>query len=198
LERRPDIVQAEQTLIAANAQIGVAKAAYFPKISLTGALGVASTDITKLFVPGADIWWVTGQIAAPLLSFGSISGQVKQAEAQREQALFQYQQTILTGFREVEDALIKSTKGREQLEAQARQVHALEEYARLSRLQFEAGTTNYLQVLDADRSLFSGRLSFNQTKSDLLTAIVSVYKSMGGGWVMEADKPNPPNENNKP
>ena len=195
LERRPDIIQAEQTLIAANAQIGVAKAAYFPKISLTGTLGVAGSDIGKLFVPGADIWSLSGKIAAPLLNFGAISGQVKQAEAQQQQAVFQYRQAILTGFREVEDALIKTAKGREQLEAQRRQVQALEEYARLSRLQFEAGTANYLQVLDADRSLFSGRLAFNQTQFDLLTAIVSVYKSMGGGWDMEADKMNPPNEN---
>jgi outer membrane protein, multidrug efflux system len=194
LERRPDIIQAEQTLIAANAQIGVAKAAYFPKISLTGILGVASADIGRLFESGTDIWSATGQVAAPLLNFGAISGQVKQAEAQKQQAVFQYRQAILTGFREVEDALIKTAKGREQLEAQERQVHSLEEYARLSRLQFEAGTTNYLQVLDADRSLFSGRLAFNQTKSDLLTAMVSVYKSMGGGWVMEADKLNLQNE----
>jgi multidrug efflux system outer membrane protein len=173
----------------------VAKAAYFPRISLTGALGIASGDIGKLFLPGTDIWSVTGQITAPLLNFGALSGQVKQAEAQKQQAMFQYQQAILTGFREVEDALIKTIKGREQLEALGRQVHSLEEYARLSRLQFEAGTSNYLQVLDADRSLFSGRLAFNQTKFDLLTTIVSVYKSMGGGWVTEADKLNLPNEN---
>jgi len=192
LERRPDIVEAEQTLIAANANIGVAKAAYFPKISLTGLLGVASSDITKLFVPGADIWQAGGSIAAPLLNFGALSGQVKQAEALEQQALFQYRQAILTGFREVEDALIKTTKLREQLEAQKRQVSALEEYARLSRLQFEAGTTNYLQVLDADRSLFTGRISFNQTHYDLLAAIISVYKSMGGGWVIEADRLNSP------
>lgn len=194
LERRPDILQAEQTLIAANAQIGVARAAYFPKISLTGALGVASGDIGRLVAPGTDIWSAGGQVAAPLLNFGALSGQVKQAEAQKQQAMFQYQQAILTGFREVEDALIKTTKGREQLEAQGRQVQSLEEYARLSRLQFEAGTSNYLQVLDADRSLFSGRLAFNQTQFDLLTAVVSVYKSMGGGWVTEADKLNQPNE----
>ncbi|MCE5262745.1 MAG: efflux transporter outer membrane subunit [Deltaproteobacteria bacterium] len=192
LERRPDILQAEQALIAANAQIGVAKAAYFPRISLTGALGVASADIGRLVAPGTDIWSAGGQIAAPLFSFGGLSGQVKQAEAQEQQALFLYRQSILTGFREVEDALVKATKGREQLEAQERQVRALEEYARLSRLQFEAGTSSYLQVLDADRSLFSGRLAFNQTRFDLLTAIVSVYKSMGGGWVAEAEKLGPP------
>jgi multidrug efflux system outer membrane protein len=194
LERRPDIINAEQTLIAANAQIGAAKAAYFPKISLTGALGVASSDIGKLFVPGADIWSATGQIAAPLLNFGAISGQVRQAEAQQQQALYQYHQAVLTGFREVEDALVKTTKGREQLEAQKRQVQALEEYARLSRLQFEAGTSNYLQVLDADRSLFSGRLSLTQTRYNLLDSLVTVYKSMGGGWVTEADMLNLPNE----
>jgi multidrug efflux system outer membrane protein len=192
LERRPDIIQAEQTLIAANAQIGVAKAAYFPKISLTGVLGVAGSDFGRLFVPGTDFWSLGGQVAAPLLNFGGISGQVKQAEAQKQQAMFQYQQAILTGFREVEDALIKTTKGREQHEAQKRQVQALEEYSRLSRLQFEAGTSNYLQVLDADRSLFSGRLNLTQTRYDLLASLVTVYKSMGGGWVMEADKLNLP------
>lgn len=194
LERRPDILQAEQTLVAANAQIGVARAAYFPKISLTGLLGFASTDIGRLFAPGADIRSATGQVTAPLLSFGAISGQVKQAEAQKQQAVFQYRQAILTAFREVEDALIKTAKGREQLEAQERQVHSLGEYARISRMQFEAGTSSYLQVLDADRSLFSGRLALNQTRSDLLIALVSVYKSMGGGWVTEADKLNLPNE----
>jgi outer membrane protein, multidrug efflux system len=194
LERRPDIVQVEQALVAANAQIGVARAAYFPKISLTGVLGFASTDIGRLFAPGADSRSATGQVAAPLLSFGAISGQVKQAEALKRQAVFQYQQAILTAFREVEDALIKTAKGREQLEAQERQVHSLGEYARISRMQFEAGTANYLQVLDADRSLFSGRLALSQTRSDLLIAMVSVYKSMGGGWVMEADRMNPPDE----
>jgi multidrug efflux system outer membrane protein len=190
LERRPDIIQAEQELIAANAEIGVAKAAYFPKISLTGALGGASGDIGKLLTPGAGIWSAGGQLAAPLLNFGAISGQVKQAESLKQQAVYRYQQAILTGFREVEDALIKTTKGREQLEAQQRQVHSLEEYARLSRLRFDGGTSSYLQVLDADRSLFSGRLAYYQTRYDLLTSIVSVYKAMGGGWVAEADKLN--------
>jgi len=188
LERRPDIVQAEQSLIAANAQIGVAKAAFFPKLSLTGALGVASSDISKLFVPGAEIWSAGGQLLAPLLNFGQLSGQLKQAEAQQQQALFQYQQSVLTGFKEVEDALVKTTKGREQLEALQRQVVALEEYSRLARLQFEAGTTNYLQVLDADRSLFTGKLNKTQTQYDLLVSLISVYKAMGGGWAVEADK----------
>lgn len=188
LERRPDIIQAEQSLVAANAQVGVAKAAYFPKISLTGALGVASNDIGRLFAPGTGIWSAAGQALAPLLNFGQTSGQVKQAEAQQQQALFQYRQAVLIGFKDVEDALIKTTKGREQLAAQKRQVTALEEYARLSRLQFEAGTSSYLQVLDADRSLFTGKLNSTQTQYDLLVSLISVYKAMGGGWINEADK----------
>lgn len=188
LERRPDIIQSEQSLIAANAEIGVARAAYFPSITLTGALGAASSDIGKLFGPGTAMASAGGQLLAPLLNFGKISGQVKQAEAQQQQALYQYQQTILTAFREVEDALIKTSKGREQLEAQKRQVQSLQEYARLARLQFEAGTSNYLQVLDADRSLFAGKLDKTQTHYNLLVSLVSVYKAMGGGWVAEADK----------
>ncbi len=188
LERRPDIIQAEQNLIAANAEVGATKATYFPKLSLTGALGYASADISKLFVPGSELVSAGGQLLAPLLNFGKISGQVKQAEAQKLQAVYQYQQTVLTGFKEVGDALIKSTKGREQLEAQVRQVKALEDYARISRMQFEAGTSNYLQVLDADRSLFTGRLNKTQTQYDLLLSLISVYKAMGGGWVTEADK----------
>lgn len=188
LERRPDIIQAEQTLVAANAEIGVARANYFPKISLTGALGVASGDIGRLFVPGAAISSAAVQLTAPLLNFGATSGQVKQAEAQQQQALYQYQQAILTAFREVEDALIKTTKGREQVAAQLRQVRSLEDYTRLARLQFEAGTSSYLQVLDAERSLFSGRLAYTQTTYDLLMSVVSVYKAMGGGWVTEAEK----------
>ena len=188
LERRPDIIQAEQNLIAANAEVGATKATYFPKLSLTGALGYASADISKLFVPGSELVSAGGQLLAPLLNFGKISGQVKQAEAQKQQAVYQYQQTVLTGFKEVGDALIKSTKGREQLEAQVRQVKALEDYARISRMQFEAGTSNYLQVLDADRSLFTGRLNKTQTQYDLLLSLISVYKAMGGGWITEADK----------
>ena len=188
LERRPDIIQAEQTLVAANAQIGVAKAAYFPAISLTGILGVASKDLGKLFATGTGIWSLAGTAATPILTFGAISGQVKQAEAQQQQAQFQYQQTVLNSFREVEDALIKTTKGREQVVSQRVQVKALQDYSRLARLQFEAGTANYLQVLDADRSLFSGQLDFVQGQLDTLKAIVSAYKAMGGGWIEKAEK----------
>jgi multidrug efflux system outer membrane protein len=188
LERRPDIMEAEQALIAANARIGVARAAWFPSLSLTGALGTASSDIGSLFTPGSYVWSAGGQLLAPLLTFGKIAGEVRQAEAQQQQALYRYQQTVLTAFREVEDALIKTAKGKEQLEALMRQVRSLEEYARIARLQIEAGTSSYLQVLDAERSLFTGRLNQTQTGYDQLVSLITVYKAMGGGWILEADR----------
>ncbi|RNC64538.1 MAG: efflux transporter outer membrane subunit [Desulfuromonadales bacterium] len=188
LERRPDIVQAEQNLVSANAEIGVAKALYFPVISLTGLLGTASANFSDLFEGPSKIWSLGGSALMPIYTFGAISGQVKQAEAFQHQSLYQYEQTILNAFREVEDALVATTKGREQQESQGRQVKALSDYARLSRLQYEGGTVSYLQVLDADRSLFSGQLSYVQTQTGVLTSLVNVYKSMGGGWVNEADR----------
>ncbi len=188
LERRPDIIQAEQELIAANANIGAARAEYFPRISLTGALGVASDDMGRLFGSGSGIWSAAGAATMPLLNFGQIAGQVRQAEAVEQQALYNYQQAILSSFRDVEDALVKSSKGEEQLKAQERQVAALEDYAQLSQLQFDAGTSSYLQVLDAERSLFSGKLSMTQTRYEQLVSLISVYKAMGGGWIAEADR----------
>lgn len=186
LERRPDIIQAEQDLVAANAGIGVARAEYFPRISLTGALGTASNDIGRLLNAGTGIWSVAGAVTAPIVTFGTISGQVKQAEALQQQAMFHYQQTVLSSFKEVEDVLIQIAKGREELNAQQRQIRALEEYALLARLQFDAGSSSYLQVLDAERVLFSNRLSRAQLRFNLLGAHVAAYKAMGGGWVTAA------------
>lgn len=188
LNRRPDIVQAEQQLIAANARIGVARALYFPRVSLTGAFGTASIHSDKLFEGPSQVWQLSGDLLAPIFTFGAIEGQVKAAEAQQRQALFTYRQTILIAFRNVEDALVSTTKGREQLAAQTRQVAALESYARLARLQYEAGRTAYLQVLDADRALFSGQLTRVQTQANTLGAVVDVYRAMGGGWIDEADR----------
>lgn len=187
LERRPDIAEAEQVLIAANARIGVARSLYFPRIALTGLYGTASTDFDDLFHGPSEIWSLGGDALAPIFTFGAISGQVKQAEAIQKQALFQYEQTILAALREVEDALIGTTKGREQSASQQRQVRALADYARLARLQYEGGTTDYLKVLDADRSLFSGQLAAVQTQTGVFVSLINVYKAMGGGWVDAAD-----------
>jgi outer membrane protein, multidrug efflux system len=188
LERRPDILQAEQNLVAANARIGAAKALYFPVISLTGILGSASAELSKLFEGPSSIWSVGAAAAGPIFTFGGISGQVKQAEALQQQAFFQYLQTVQNAFREVDDALVGTIKGREKLASQGREVGSLKDYARIARLQYEGGTASYFLVLDADRSLFNAQISYVQTQSNIFTSLVNVYKAMGGGWVTEADK----------
>jgi multidrug efflux system outer membrane protein len=188
LARRPDIRQAEQQLIAANARIGVAKAQYFPSISLTGFFGSASTEFSDLFTGPAKAWSYAGTLAGPIFTAGKIKGSVKAAQAVQQEALFGYEQAIRNGFREFEDALIDQDRTRVQLDAQAKQVEALATYARLSRLRYENGYTSYIEVLDAERSLFNSQLSYAQTQDLLLRALVNLYKASGGGWVMEADK----------
>jgi outer membrane protein, multidrug efflux system len=192
LARRPDIRQAEQQLIAANARIGVAKAQYFPSISLTGFFGSASTELSDLFTGPAKSWSYAGTLAGPIFTAGKIKGSVKAAQAIQQEALFGYEQAIRNGFREFEDALIDQDRTRVQLDAQAQQVEALAVYARLARLRYENGYTSYIEVLDAERSLFNSQLSYAQTQDTLLRALVNVYKAMGGGWVAEADKLSQP------
>ena len=167
--------------------IGVAKSLYFPSISLTGLFGYASADLSNLFMGPAKTWSWVAPLTAPIFTGGAIRGQVRSAEAGQQQALLRYQQSIQAGFREVEDALVDQRKSREQLEVQARQVESLGNYARLARLRFDSGYTSYLEVLDAERSLFNAELSLAQTKGVLFQALVNLYKAMGGGWVLEAD-----------
>ncbi|AXF02848.1 efflux transporter outer membrane subunit [Paraburkholderia hospita] len=188
LQRRPDLRQAEQNLIAANALIGAARALYFPTISLTGMFGTASGQFSKLFTGPARIWSYAGSLTVPIFTAGSISGQVSQAEAQQQQALFQYQQSIQVAFQEVDDALIALQKSREQLVVQGRQVDALRTYSRLARLRYEGGYTSYIEVLDAERSLFNAQLSYTQTNGLVFTSLIGLYKAMGGGWVVEAER----------
>jgi multidrug efflux system outer membrane protein len=187
LANRPDIRQAEEDLIAANARIGVAKSLYFPTISLTGLFGFASTDLSNLFSGPAKVWSFAAPLTAPIFTGGAIRGQVKSAEAVQQQALVRYQQFIQTAFREVEDALIDQKRSRERLEIQSQQVLTLRNYARIARLRFDNGYTSYIEVLDAERSLFNAELSQAQTKGVLFQALVNLYKAMGGGWVVEAD-----------
>lgn len=187
LERRPDIRQAELNLIATNAQIGVAKAAYFPAISLTSFLGFASSDLSDLFTGPARVWKYSAPITAPIFTAGKIASSVKVAEAMQQQSLLQYQQAIQTAFREVEDALSDQNRTREQLAAQSRQVEALRQYATLARLRYDEGYSSYIEVLDAERTLFNVELGYTQTQGVLLQAIISLYKSAGGGWVTEAE-----------
>ena len=186
LERRPDIRLAEENLIAANARIGVAKAAYFPTISLTGVYGLESNDLSNLFSGPARMWNFVGSLAGPIFTAGAIAGQVKTAESIQQESLFRYQQVIQEAFREVEDALIDQRKSREELQAQRQQVDALQRYADLARVRYENGYTSYLEVLDAERSLFTAQLLLTETQGNLFRALVNLYKAMGGGWVVQA------------
>lgn len=188
LTRRPDIRQAEQALVAANARIGVARAQYFPSISLTGLFGWSSSDLSNLFTGPARVWSWGGSLTAPIFTGGAIMGQEKAAEAIQQQALFNYQRTVRGAFQEMEDALVDQKRTREQLDAQKRQVDSLKEYARIARLRYENGYTSYIEVLDAERSLFNAELQYAQTQGVLFQSLVNLYKAVGGGWVVEADK----------
>jgi multidrug efflux system outer membrane protein len=188
LANRPDIRRAEQDLIAANARIGVARAYYFPSISLTALFGYVSTDLSDLFSGPARTWSWAAPLTAPIFTAGAIRGQVEAAEAVNREFLIQYEQSIQAAFREVEDALIDQRRSRERLEVQTRQVDTLRNYARMARLRFETGHTSYLEVLDAERSLFNAELAQAQTKGALFQALVNLYKAMGGGWVVDAEQ----------
>jgi multidrug efflux system outer membrane protein len=188
LERRPDILQAEQTLVAANANVGVARALYYPTLSLTGLLGSVSTAFGDFLSGPAATWSVAAGLAGPIFTFGAIEGQVQTAEAFRREALASYQQVIFNAFRETNDALVGSQKKRAEAEAQAKRVTALREYARLSRLRFDNGYAGYLEVLYAENELFAAELNAVRSQADEYAQIVNVYKAVGGGWVTEADK----------
>ena len=186
LEQRPDVVSAEQSLIAANARLSAARALYFPSISLTGLLGVASLDLDELFDDGSDTWNYSGSVTGPIFQGGAILGVNRQAEAQRAQLLASYEKTVQRAFADVEDALVATRTTAERNEAQRRQVEALRNYARLARKRFEGGYSSYLEVLDAESSLFSAELLYSQGRREQLLAHVDLYKALGGGWVDEA------------
>ena len=186
LERRPDIRQAEQQLIAANANIGVAKAAYFPVISLTGLFGYISPQLEDLFQGPSRTWNFGGGLTVPIFTAGKIAGQVQVAEAVQQQALASYEKTIQTAFGEVEDNLIALRKGRERLQAQQAQTEAYRRYLKLAKLRYDNGYTSYLEVVDAERNLFNAELTTAQNQGDVLVALIGLYKAMGGGWVEEA------------
>jgi len=188
LVRRPDIRQAEQNLIAANAVIGVAKAAYFPSISLTGFFGFASADLSDLFKGSSQVWQYSVPVNVPIFTAGKIAGQVKAAEAVQQQTLLSYQQTIQTAFREVDDSLVDQKRTREQLAIQQQQLESLQKYYALSQLRYDNGYTSYIEVLDAERSLFNVELAYAQNQGVLFFSLINLYKAMGGGWVDVAEK----------
>jgi len=182
LQRRPDLLVAEQQLAAATARIGAAKADRFPKITLTGLLGVAHPTLSLLFTDPGSFGVFSAAVATPLLNAQVLGFQQEAVEAQAKQALAQYQQTVLTAFREVEDALVAVSTARTQSEAQQQQVMALQSALKLAELRYKGGLANYLDVLVARRSLFEAELALTSTRRFLLASVVQLYKALGGGW----------------
>jgi outer membrane protein, multidrug efflux system len=182
LERRPDIRAAEQDLIAANAEIGVARAAYFPQLSLSGFLGGQSTQLTSLLSGPARAWTLVPQLSQPIFTAGRLKSTVKQAEAQRELLLAQYQKTIQTAFAEVSNSLIAHQRVRESREKQEALVFALRDRLRLAYIRYRGGVDTQLDALDADRDLFNAELTLSQIRLDELLTVVQLYKALGGGW----------------
>jgi multidrug efflux system outer membrane protein len=186
LQRRPDVVQAEQQLVSATARIGVAQAERFPKLSLTGILGAASPQLTDLVSPGTDFGVLAPVVTGPLLNAQTLGFQQRAAEAQAKQAVAQYEQTILVAFREVEDALVGVSTARDQAAAQERQVNALRSAMHIASVRYKGGLANYLDVLIAQRSLFEAELALVATRRLHLVSVVQLYKALGGGWSPEA------------
>ena len=182
IERRPDIRSAEQQLVSANALVGVAKAAYFPRISLTGFFGFQGDQLSSLFSGPTRVWSFAPQLSQPIFQAGRLKSNVRVAKAQREIALIEYERSIQNGFREVSDALISYQYIREQRAEQEKLVNALRDRVRLATLRYEGGIDNYLAVLDAERELFDQDLRLAQLRLGELTTVVQLYKALGGGW----------------
>ena len=182
LESRPDIQAAEQILVATNANIGVAKAAYFPAITLTGEFGYQSTALSNLFSGARRIWSFVPQLTQPIFTAGRIPSQVEFAEAQQRSALAQYQNAIQAAFRDVSDALIRYQKVREVRAQRELLVTALQDRKRLAYLRYRGGVDTMLNALNSDQDLFVAELSLAQARRDEMLSLVQLYKALGGGW----------------
>ncbi len=188
LIRRPDILQSEQRLIAANARIGVTRTQYFPTISLTGLLGFVSTDLSNFLQGSSNLWEYGVGLNGPLFTGGRIEGEIIQSEALYQQLLYHYLQTIQTAFSEVNDSLIAIKKQKEQLVVEKRHVLVLNDYIRYSQSRYDTGYTPYITVLDAQRRLYAAEIKYSQTQNNIFSALVSLYKAMAGGWLTKADQ----------
>ncbi|MGA2201582.1 MAG: efflux transporter outer membrane subunit [Terriglobales bacterium] len=182
LERRPDIRAAEAQLIAANAQIGVAKAAYFPDISLTATAGFQSSALTNLFTGPARMWNFEGSLAQPIFAGGKIRSGVKFSEARQQEALLTYRQTIQQAFRGVSDALVEYRKDREFRQQQQQLVLSAQDAAQLSEVRYRGGAASYLEVLTNETNYFAAEQGLAQAQLNELVGLVRVYRSLGGGW----------------
>ena len=182
IERRPDVQSAEQQLVAANAQIGVAKAAYYPQIALTATGGFQSTALTSLFTGPAGLWAFGGQLAQPLFTGGKIRSNVRLTEAQEQEMVLRYQQSIQTAFREVSDSLVAYRKNQEFRHQQELLTGAAQDATRLADTRYRGGVTSYLEVLDSDTRYFDAQISLAQGQLNERLALVQLYNALGGGW----------------
>jgi outer membrane protein, multidrug efflux system len=182
LQRRPDILQAEQQLIAANAQIGVAKADYFPQIALTAVGGYQSSALTRLFSGPAGLWTFGASALQPVFEGGRIRNRVRFAEARAQEATLVYQRTVQQAFRDVSDALVAYRKRQEIRIQQQQLTNAADDATKLSNMRYRGGAASYLEVLDSETRFFAARLALAQAELGELQSLVQIYRSLGGGW----------------
>lgn len=187
LEQRPDILEAEEQIIAANFRIGEARALYFPDITLTGNYGSQSAFLHQLFTNPSRSWQWMVNLLQPIFTGWRITSTVDLAIAQKEEALYNYQQTILTALQEVNNALIAHQNAKRALAVEIDNVNVLKDYLRLATLQYENGLVDYLNVLDAERFLFEAQLELAEVEASVFLTLVNIYKALGGGWVIDAE-----------
>ena len=192
LERRPDLVESEQTLAAANARVGVTIAEFLPRIGLTAVYGSVSPELHNLLEKGTNVWFIAAQAAGPIFQGGRHYYSYRAAKAQWEQARLQYQQNVLIALGEVSNALVARQKLAEVRDQEARQVEALQESVRLSRVRYLGGLASYIEVLDAQLQLFPAENALAQAERDLRLTTVQLYKALGGGWWLDPASPSGP------
>lgn len=186
--RRPDILEAESHLIAANANIGAARALFFPALSLTGLFGGESFQLSKLFSKSSRAWAIGGSFVQQIFTGGRLTGQLNLTIAEKQAMLYQYEQTILNAFKEVNDALISHQQAQKLVIIERRRVAAEAQYLHLAWLRYYNGETDYLTVLDAERRFFDSQINLAQAQGSTLLSLVEIYKTLGGGWVLQADR----------
>jgi multidrug efflux system outer membrane protein len=182
LERRPDLQQAEEKLVAANARIGVARAQYFPQISLTSLGGAASSQLNSIFTGPNSYWYAAGSISEPIFDGGRIRSNYRLSKAQEQEVLVEYQKTILNALKDVSNSLVSYKETREHREEQSEQVKSAADAVRLARLRYSGGNTSYLEVLTTDTDLYSAQLLLAQAQQQEAASLVQVYAALGGGW----------------
>ena len=182
LERRPDIRGAEQELVAANANVGEAKAAFFPQLALTGMFGYQSVSLSDLFTSPAHVWQFGPTLTLPVFTGGRLKGQYQFAKARFEEAAAQYQQTVQGAFRDVSNALIQYRRAREFTVYLEQNTQARREAAELANIRYDGGVTSYLEVLYSEQELFTAELQLAQALGDELLSVVQLYRALGGGW----------------